>query len=112
MRRLSAQDFNGDETQELYNYGKNAPGAWVRLRGRPWGEGHPFQSYVGYSWRYTEVDPFEASVLAQQQPEGIDGGPTGQLSAGVMWDTRDNESDPVRGGVEEVGLRVSGSAAE
>ena len=107
---VSAQDFNGDETQDRYNYAKDAPGAWVRLRGRPWGEGHPFQSYVGYSWRYTEVDPFEASELAELQPVGIEGGPTGQISAGVLWDTRDNESDPVRGGVEEVGLRVSGSA--
>ncbi|HEX5746951.1 MAG TPA: BamA/TamA family outer membrane protein [Archangium sp.] len=107
---VSAQDFNGDETQERFNYTKNAPGAWVRLRGRPWGENHPFQSYVGYSWRYTEVDPFEASVLAQLKPEGIQGGATGQITAGVLWDTRDNESDPVRGGVEEVSLRVSGTA--
>ncbi|MFL5353069.1 Omp85 family outer membrane protein [Archangium sp.] len=107
---VSAQGFNGDESQKQYNYTRNSPGAFVRLRGRPWGENHPFQSYVGYAWRYTEVDPFEASALAQLKPVGIEGGPTGQLMAGVLWDTRDNESDPVRGGVEEVALRVSGSA--
>jgi outer membrane protein assembly factor BamA len=107
---LSAQDFEGDETQERFNYKKGSPGAWVRLRGRPWGETHPFQSYVGYSWRYTDVDPFEASVLEEEQPVGIEGGPTGQLMSGVLWDTRDNESDPTRGGVEELSLRVSGSA--
>ncbi|QRK05044.1 BamA/TamA family outer membrane protein [Archangium violaceum] len=107
---VSAQDFNGDENQERFNYTKRSPGAWVRLRGRPWGETHPFQSYVGYSWRYTGVDPFEASELQKLKPVGIEGGPTGQLMAGVLWDTRDNESDPVRGGVEELSLRVSGSA--
>ncbi|HYO53252.1 Omp85 family outer membrane protein [Archangium sp.] len=107
---VSAQGFDGDESQERFNYKKGSPGAFVRLRGRPWGEGHPFQSYVGYSWRYTEVDPFDASVLEQLKPVGIEGGATGQLMAGVLWDTRDNESDPVRGGVEEVALRVSASA--
>lgn len=107
---LSAQDFQGDENQERFNYKRGSPGAWVRLRGRPWGETHPFQSYVGYSWRYTEVDAFDASVLQELKPVGIEGGATGQLMAGVLWDTRDNESDPTRGGVEELSLRVSGSA--
>jgi outer membrane protein assembly factor BamA len=107
---VSAQDFQGDENQERFNYIKGSPGAFVRLRGRPWGDTHPFQSYVGYSWKYTEVEPFESSVLEDLKPVGIEGGPTGQLMAGVMWDTRDNESDPVRGGVEELSLRVSGSA--
>jgi outer membrane protein assembly factor BamA len=107
---LSAQDFQGDENQERFNYKKGSPGAWVRLRGRPWGESHPFQSYLGYSWRYTEVEPFESSVLQELRPVGIEGGATGQLMAGVLWDTRDNESDPTRGGVEELSLRVSGSA--
>ncbi|HEX8438456.1 Omp85 family outer membrane protein [Archangium sp.] len=107
---VSAQDFRGDENEERFNYKRGSPGAWLRLRGRPFGETHPFQSYVGYSWRYTEVDSFEASVLEELKPVGIEGGPTGQLSAGVLWDTRDNETDPSRGGVEELGLRVSGSA--
>ena len=107
---VSAQDFQGNEGEERFNYVKRSPGAFIRLRGRPWGETHPFQSYVGYSWKYTGVDLFEASVLEELKPVGIEGGPTGQLMAGVLWDTRDNEADPVRGGVEEVGLRVSGSA--
>lgn len=107
---LSAQDFKGDENQERFNYQKGSPGAWVRLRGRPWGETHPLQSYLGYSWRYTEVDPFEASVLQELKPVGIEGGATGQLMAGVLWDTRDNEADPMGGGVEELSLRVSGTA--
>ena len=107
---VSAQDFKGDESQDRFNYKKGSPGAWLRLRGRPWGEKHPFQSYVGYAWRRTEVVAFDDSILQQLKPVGIEGGATGQVTAGVLWDTRDNESDPVRGGVEELSLRMSGSA--
>ena len=104
---VSAPDFRGNENEERFNYVKNAPGAWFRLRGRPWGDTHPFQSYVGYSWRYTDVDPFETSMLRELRPVGLEGGATGQLMAGMLWDTRDNEADPTRGGVEELALRMS-----
>ncbi|QSQ24615.1 BamA/TamA family outer membrane protein [Pyxidicoccus parkwayensis] len=106
----SAPDFKGDVNDPKYNFDKGAPGFWLRLRGRPFGPTHPLQSYVGYGWRYTSVDSAEASMLAKQKPLGIEGGSTGQLLAGVLWDTRDDESDPTVGGVEELALRVSGSA--
>jgi outer membrane protein assembly factor BamA len=106
----SAPDFRGDEDDPRYNFDKGSPGFWVRLRGRPFGLTHPLQSYLGYGWRYTSVDSEEASMLAKQKPLGIEGGSTGQLLAGVLWDTRDDESDPTVGGVEELALRVSGSA--
>ena len=106
----SAPDFRGDENDPRYNFDKGAPGFWVRLRGRPCGDTHPLQSYVGYGWRHTRVDVYETSMLGQEQPLGIEGGSTGQLLAGVLWDTRDDESDPTVGGVEELALRVSGSA--
>jgi len=106
----SAPDFRGDENDPRYNFDKGAPGFWVRLRGRPCGNTHPLQSYVGYGWRHTSVDVYETSMLGQEQPLGIEGGSTGQLLAGVLWDTRDDESDPTVGGVEELALRVSGSA--
>jgi outer membrane protein assembly factor BamA len=104
----SAPDFRGQEDDERYNYDKGSPGAWLRLRWRPFGEPHPFQSYVGYSWRYTHVEPYHSSMLAQMEPLGIEGGATGQLLAGALWDTRDHETDPTTGGVEEVALRLSG----
>ncbi|MFP2928379.1 Omp85 family outer membrane protein [Pyxidicoccus sp. 3LG] len=106
----SAPDFRGDENDPRYNYDKGAPGFWVRLRGRPFGDTHPLQSYVGYGWRHTRVDTEEKSMLSLEKPLGIEGGSTGQLLAGVLWDTRDDESDPTEGGVEELALRVSGSA--
>lgn len=107
---VSAQDFKGDETQDRFNYQKGSPGAWMRLRGHPWGEAHPLQVYAGYGWRNTAVEVFPDSVLQQQHPIGIEGGPTGQVAVGALWDTRDNESDPLRGGAEEVAVRVSGTA--
>jgi outer membrane protein assembly factor BamA len=105
----SAPDFRSSQLDdERYNYEKGSPGAWLRLRWRPYGEPHPFQSYVGYSWRYTQVEPYQASMLTQMKPLGIEGGATGQLLAGALWDTRDHETDPTTGGVEEVALRLSG----
>ncbi len=104
----SAPDFRGNVDDEHYTYDKGSPGFWVRLRGRPFGSTHPLQSYVGYAWRHTRVDTYEKSMLSMQKPLGIEGGVTSQLLAGVLWDTRDDESDPTEGGVEELALRVSG----
>lgn len=106
---LAAPEFAGNETDERFNYVRGSPSAWVRLRGRPWGERHPLESYVGYQWRFTEVDPYADSLLAEQRPLGVVGGATGQLFAGVLWDTRDEEADPGIGGMEEVALRLSAS---
>jgi outer membrane protein assembly factor BamA len=105
---LSSPEFSGDVDDQRYNYNKGSPGAWVRLRGRPFGETHPFQVYGGYSLRHTTVAPYETSMLAQVRPLGIEGGTTAQVQAGVLWDTRDDESDPTTGGVEELAVRVSG----
>jgi hypothetical protein len=106
----SAPDFRGNEGDPRYSFEKGAPGFWVRLRGRPFGPTHPLQSYVGYGWRHTSVDTYETSMLVEQRPLGLEGGSTGQLMAGMLWDTRDDESDPNEGGVEELSVRVSGIA--
>ncbi|WIG98512.1 BamA/TamA family outer membrane protein [Myxococcus sp. SDU36] len=107
---LSAPGFRGDVNNELYNFDKGTPGFWFRLRGHPFGEEHPLQSYVGYGWRHMRVDAYEKSMLSLEKPLGMDGGNMGQLLAGVLWDTRDNESDPRQGSVEELSLRISGNA--
>jgi outer membrane protein assembly factor BamA len=106
----SAPEFRGQEDDQRYNYEKGSPGAWLRLRWRPFGEPHPFQSYVGYFWRHTRVEPYQTSILAQLEPLGVEGGTTGQVLAGALWDTRDHETDPTTGGVEEVALRLSSRA--
>lgn len=105
LGNVSSPEFSGDVTDKRYNYERLSPGAWVRVRGQPFGDNHPFQPYVGYQYRWTRVDTYAGSVLAQERPVGIEGGSTGQLMAGFTWDTRDDENDPTRGGQEEVSLR-------
>jgi hypothetical protein len=107
---LSSPDFRGDVDNPRFNYDKGAPAAWLRVRGPLLGEDHPLQVYGGYLWRYTRVSPYEASMLAQMHPLGIEGGPTGQVQVGALWDTRDYETDPTTGGVEELSIRMSGPA--
>jgi hypothetical protein len=104
---LSAPEFTGDVDDPRYNYGKGSPCAWFRLRGHLLGEDHPLQVYGGYSWRNTRVSPYDASMLAEVHPLGIEGGPTGQLLGGVLWDTRNSETDATTGGAEELSVRVS-----
>ena len=43
---------------ERYNYDKGSPGAGC-VCGAALRRGHPFQSYVGYWWRYTRVSPYD-----------------------------------------------------
>ncbi|MFL5318149.1 MAG: Omp85 family outer membrane protein [Myxococcaceae bacterium] len=104
---VSSPGFNGDVTDKRFNYDRLSPGAWVRLRGQPFGDGHPFQPYIGYAFRYTRVHVYPGSVLEQEQPLGIAGGPTGQLIGGLLWDTRDDENDATRGGAEELSVRAA-----
>ncbi len=103
----SARTFRGDMSDPRFNYARFSPGAWLRLRGKPLGEQSPLQAYVGYSWRSTRVRAYEGSVLSETQPTGMEGGRNGQLLTGFLWDTRDSEVDPTRGGVEELSVRVS-----
>lgn len=103
---LSAPEMK-DPTDRLYTYERVSPGGWVRLRGRPLGDAHPLEAYVTYGFRRTEVITSEGSLLGALRPRGTKGGSTGQLAAGVLWDVRDDEADPTRGGLWELGVRVA-----
>ncbi|MCI0671223.1 MAG: BamA/TamA family outer membrane protein [Myxococcaceae bacterium] len=104
---VSSPDFNGNVEDPRFSYERRSPGVWARLRHRPLGEGHPFEAWAGYSFRWMRVRPYAGSVLAEQAPVGLGGGPDGQLLISALWDTRDNECDATRGGVEEVAVRLS-----
>jgi outer membrane protein assembly factor BamA len=99
---------NPDEKR--WNYRKGSPLGWVRGRLRPFGQDTPFEVHAGYALRYTRVEVFENSLLAEDTPLGLEGGFTGQLQVGALWDTRDLEGDPSSGGVEELSLRMSSRA--
>ena len=90
-----------------YAYDRVTPAAWLRVRASPLGEQSPFHPYVGYGFRWNALRPYAGSLLEQQRPRGIEGGANGQVQLGALWDTRDDESDPTRGGASEVSLRLS-----
>ena len=53
------------------------------------------------------MTPYSGSLLEAQRPIGYAGGINGQLMLGLLWDTRDDEADTTRGGLEEVAIRLS-----
>ncbi len=104
----ASPEFPEDDFEDpFYSYDRISPGGWIRLRPAVLGPEHPFQPYVGYAYRWNDVRPYAQSLLEREAPRGLSGGPTGQMTAGVLWDTRDDESDTSRGGVEEISLRLS-----
>ncbi len=101
---ITAPEFDGDLTDPRYTYDRLAPGGFVRLR-RSLGTALPLSVYGGYTFKYTKVTPYPGSLLLEEAPPGAEGGPTGQLQAGLLLDTRDDEADPSTGGIEELSLR-------
>ncbi|MGQ0504156.1 MAG: Omp85 family outer membrane protein [Myxococcaceae bacterium] len=104
---ISVPDFDGNLMDPRYNYDRFAPGGFVRLRGPSLIPGVPLSIYGGYAFKYTKVTPYPGSLLEQEKPLGFAGGPTGQVQAGILFDTRDDESDPSTGGIEEIAVRGS-----
>jgi hypothetical protein len=104
---LSSPQFEGNLQDRQFHFDKLAPAAWVRLRTKPLGEDSSFQPYVGYGYRYTRVSTYDESLLTRERPRGAEGGPTGQAVFGLLWDTRDDESDTTRGGAEEISFRLA-----
>ncbi|HLL54589.1 MAG TPA: BamA/TamA family outer membrane protein [Myxococcaceae bacterium] len=104
---LSAPGVRGDQQDRGYGWDRSAPGGWVRGRFRPAGDDSPFELYGGYGYRSTRVRTYEGSLLLAERPRGLEGGPTGQVMLGAVWDTRDDESDPTRGQMTEVGARLA-----
>lgn len=99
----------GRSDEEPYSFDYFFPGGWARIRGKPAGPLKKLELFAGYGYHWVRVIPYEASMLERAAPRGLEGGSHGQVFTGATWDTRDNESDPTRGGVEEIALRFSGS---
>ena len=103
----SSPGANIDTHLKQFSYDRIRPAAFVRFRARPFGPQHPLQPYFGLRVQTNVVRTYENSLLAAQQPLGISGGFNNQLVLGALWDTRDDENDTHRGGMEEVVVRVS-----
>ncbi len=102
--------FDDDPNDRRFSFERVAPAAWVRIRPNPFGETHPFKPYLGYGYRWNTIRPIADSLLSEDAPLGMGGGPTGQLLAGALWDTRDDENDTTRGGAEELSVRLAAVA--
>lgn len=90
-----------------YSFDWLSAGAWMRIRGDPFGQGHPFHPFIGYAYHFNRIAAYPGSLLDDEQPEGMGGGSNGQVSTGVLWDTRDSEANASRGGLEELAVRAS-----
>jgi outer membrane protein assembly factor BamA len=104
---MSMRAADLDDTDQQLNYDRWSPSAWLRIRTPLDRIARPLSTYVGYAYRCTRVTLYPGSVLSADMPLGIEGGSTGQLSGGLLWDTRDDENDTTRGWLHEIALRHS-----
>lgn len=107
---VSAPDFDpaGSAPRE-FAFDQFYPGGRVEITAKPLGNTHPLELSGGLAYHQVRIRPYPGSILEQTQPVGIQGGHHGQVVVGVTWDTRDFEPDPIRGGVQEVSVRLSGA---
>ncbi len=69
--------------------------------------GGPWAWFAFFSGRYSEVRAYEGSLLAEEQPFGMDGGPAIQGGAGLLYDTREPELTPDKGVLVELAARAT-----
>ena len=90
------------------SYTEEAPVVRVRLRRPIIGA---LSAIGGYRFLWQRIDRDASSLLAQQAPLGVDGGPYGEVAAGLAWDTRDDEMEPARGVLVEATARGTAPAS-
>jgi hypothetical protein len=100
---LSALDAE-DPDRKRYRYTLFQPFAHV---GWSSGLGHsPWSVYGAVQPRYSRVETYAGSLLAEEQPFGMAGGFALQLMGGVIFDQREPEIAPRRGWMLEMGGRM------
>lgn len=110
FRRNTAAHYYGlgdhprvtEEDDEIYT--ETAP--LVRARARRKFFGHA-SLQLGYRAFFETIRARPDSKLAADAPFGVRGGAYSELSAGVAWDTRDDELVPGRGVLIETALRTT-----
>ncbi len=91
-------------SQDYYRYTLIQPYSHFTLRTPLWG---PWLVFGALDLKYSVVRTFEPSLLAAEQPFGMDGGLAATVFAGLLYDTREPEVTP-EGGVL---LELSGQAS-
>lgn len=118
----SAPGYGGEERSTRYSYDRTGWGGWARVR-LPRNDGSGAEPYIGYGFRQNRIglEPpahlrgsgsegrvYDGpSLLAEQRPIGIEGGRTGHLLLGIIWDTRNEETAPTHGGSVEFSMRLA-----
>ncbi|MEQ1501968.1 MAG: hypothetical protein ABMB14_07040, partial [Myxococcota bacterium] len=92
-----------DPDRRRYQYGLFQPFAHVTLR-RDVGD-TPFQLFGALQPKWTWLRVYPGSLLAEDDPYGVAGGPTVQAFVGVLHDTRSPEIAPRRGHLAELSVR-------
>jgi hypothetical protein len=98
-----AGDFSSDDPREKrYRYTLLQPFAHLTLSGMLDG---PWRTFVSLNGKWSIVHTYPGSLLLEQRPYGIDGGPSLQFSAGILFDTRRPEVSPREGVLLELSAR-------
>ncbi len=101
------EGFSGNLAEPAVNYERTFPGVWLRVRFKPLGPDHPFEPWVNAEFQHYDIGVLPGSALERERPTGMEGGKSGQLGVGLIWDNRDNETSSTRGGAEEIALRFA-----
>ena len=99
-----------DGPDQFFGYLNVWTSDWIRFRIKPLGDDAPLTLYAGYQYRYFWITPYPGSSLAEQAPRGIHGGRNGMVTAGALWDTRDDEQNAHRGFLVQLSGRKAGHA--
>ena len=104
-RAYSESSSDDDPRRKRYRYTLFQPFVHVTLRARLT---RRWSMFAAINAKYSIIETYEGSLLAQQRPYGMDGGMTILLSGGFIYDSRVPEVDPRSGIFAEVSGRTAG----
>ncbi len=104
--RAYTESFGEDDVRrKRYRYTLFQPFIHVTLRARMTSR---WSLFAAVNAKYSIIETYEGSLLAEHQPYGMDGGMTILLSGGFIYDSRQPEVDPKSGVFAEVSGRTAG----
>lgn len=99
----------GNRRERQFSYDLHSPTGMARARWRPLGDATPLEVSAGYMYEQITIKEYGGSLLSEQNPIGVLGGPNGMVLYGISWDTRDFETNPSKGAFYELAFRSAGS---
>ena len=106
QRAYVEQDLDAeDPRRKRYRYTLFQPFLHVTLRARL---ARRWRMFASVNAKYSMIETYPGSLLAEQRPFGMDGGLTLLLSGGFLYDSREPEVDPRRGLFAELSGRAAG----